>query len=190
MPAVLHGFAENQPVTPMIETIRALLMGTPVATTPGRRSPGSEPSRCLDSSHRCPCSGAAGPAEPFRDRVPGIVVGTSVREAWRIMVLGGTRRSRWPAPAGPGPGDEGGGRRSWRTRSPNHRGSSMRRATLPIDSGSSTTTRRCSSISATRTVAGGPSSRSTENLGDGPFAQAPRQTDAAEQAHADLHRFD
>jgi ABC-2 type transport system permease protein len=30
MPAVLHGFAENQPVTPMIETIRALLMGTPV----------------------------------------------------------------------------------------------------------------------------------------------------------------
>jgi ABC-2 type transport system permease protein len=30
MPAVLHGFAENQPVTPMIETIRGLLMGTPV----------------------------------------------------------------------------------------------------------------------------------------------------------------
>jgi ABC-2 type transport system permease protein len=30
MPAVLHGFADNQPVTPMIETIRALLMGTPV----------------------------------------------------------------------------------------------------------------------------------------------------------------
>jgi ABC-2 type transport system permease protein len=30
MPAVLHGFAGNQPVTPMIETIRGLIMGTPV----------------------------------------------------------------------------------------------------------------------------------------------------------------
>ncbi|HZY29352.1 MAG TPA: ABC transporter permease [Jiangellaceae bacterium] len=30
MPAVRHGFADNQPVTPMVETIRALLMGTPV----------------------------------------------------------------------------------------------------------------------------------------------------------------
>ncbi|HEU0213960.1 MAG TPA: ABC transporter permease [Jiangellaceae bacterium] len=29
MPAILHGFADHQPVTPMIETIRALLMGTP-----------------------------------------------------------------------------------------------------------------------------------------------------------------
>ncbi len=30
MPAVLRGFAENQPVTPVIETLRGLLMGTPV----------------------------------------------------------------------------------------------------------------------------------------------------------------
>jgi len=30
MPAVLRGFADNQPVTPMIETIRGFLMGTPV----------------------------------------------------------------------------------------------------------------------------------------------------------------
>lgn len=28
MPAVLHGFAEHQPVTPVIETLRALLLGT------------------------------------------------------------------------------------------------------------------------------------------------------------------
>jgi ABC-2 type transport system permease protein len=27
---VLHGFADNQPITPMIESIRALIMGTPV----------------------------------------------------------------------------------------------------------------------------------------------------------------
>ena len=30
MPSVLHGFADNQPITPMIESIRALIMGTPV----------------------------------------------------------------------------------------------------------------------------------------------------------------
>jgi len=32
MPAVLRGFAENQPVTPVIETLRGLLMGTPPGT--------------------------------------------------------------------------------------------------------------------------------------------------------------
>lgn len=30
MPTWLHGFAENQPVTPLIETLRGLLMGTPI----------------------------------------------------------------------------------------------------------------------------------------------------------------
>ncbi|MFB7878711.1 ABC transporter permease [Nocardia sp. NPDC056064] len=30
MPTWLHGFAENQPVTPVIETMRGLLMGTPI----------------------------------------------------------------------------------------------------------------------------------------------------------------
>ncbi|MFD6107448.1 ABC transporter permease [Nocardia salmonicida] len=30
MPVWLHGFAENQPVTPVIETMRGLLMGTPI----------------------------------------------------------------------------------------------------------------------------------------------------------------
>ena len=30
MPAFLRGFAENQPVTPVIETLRGLLMGTPI----------------------------------------------------------------------------------------------------------------------------------------------------------------
>ncbi|WP_129669605.1 ABC transporter permease [Phytoactinopolyspora endophytica] len=30
MPAVLRGFAEHQPITPIIETVRGLLMGTPI----------------------------------------------------------------------------------------------------------------------------------------------------------------
>lgn len=30
MPSWLHGFAENQPITPLIETLRGLLMGTPI----------------------------------------------------------------------------------------------------------------------------------------------------------------
>jgi len=34
MPTWLHGFAENQPVTPVIETLRGLLLGTPVGTSP------------------------------------------------------------------------------------------------------------------------------------------------------------
>ena len=33
MPAVLRGFAENQPVTPVIETLRGLLMGTPIGAS-------------------------------------------------------------------------------------------------------------------------------------------------------------
>jgi ABC-2 type transport system permease protein len=32
MPAVLHAFAEHQPITPIVETMRGLLMGTPVGT--------------------------------------------------------------------------------------------------------------------------------------------------------------
>jgi ABC-2 type transport system permease protein len=34
MPSWIHGFAENQPVTPVIETIRGLLLGTPVGDSP------------------------------------------------------------------------------------------------------------------------------------------------------------
>jgi ABC-2 type transport system permease protein len=34
MPTWLHGFAANQPVTPVIETLRALLLGTPLGTSP------------------------------------------------------------------------------------------------------------------------------------------------------------
>lgn len=30
MPSWLHWFAENQPVTPVTETMRGLLMGTPI----------------------------------------------------------------------------------------------------------------------------------------------------------------
>lgn len=30
LPSWLHGFAENQPITPMIETLRGLLMGSPI----------------------------------------------------------------------------------------------------------------------------------------------------------------
>jgi ABC-2 type transport system permease protein len=33
MPSWLHGFAEHQPVTPVIETLRGLLLGTPVGTS-------------------------------------------------------------------------------------------------------------------------------------------------------------
>ncbi len=34
MPSWIHGFANHQPATPVIETIRGLLLGTPVATNP------------------------------------------------------------------------------------------------------------------------------------------------------------
>jgi ABC-2 type transport system permease protein len=34
MPSWLHGFARNQPVTPVIETLRGLLLGQPVGTSP------------------------------------------------------------------------------------------------------------------------------------------------------------
>jgi ABC-2 type transport system permease protein len=33
MPAWIHGFADNQPVTPVIETLRGLLLGTPVGAS-------------------------------------------------------------------------------------------------------------------------------------------------------------
>jgi ABC-2 type transport system permease protein len=36
MPAWIHGFAANQPVTPVIETLRGLLLGLPVGTSPVR----------------------------------------------------------------------------------------------------------------------------------------------------------
>lgn len=36
MPTWLHGFAENQPVTPVIETLRGLLLGLPVGSSPGK----------------------------------------------------------------------------------------------------------------------------------------------------------
>jgi ABC-2 type transport system permease protein len=36
MPTWLHGFAANQPVTPVIETLRGLLLGLPVGTSPAR----------------------------------------------------------------------------------------------------------------------------------------------------------
>jgi ABC-2 type transport system permease protein len=34
MPTWLHGVADNQPVTPVIETLRGLLLGLPVGTNP------------------------------------------------------------------------------------------------------------------------------------------------------------
>jgi len=33
MPTVLHGFAEHQPITPVIETVRGLLLGTPIGNS-------------------------------------------------------------------------------------------------------------------------------------------------------------
>jgi ABC-2 type transport system permease protein len=34
MPARIHGFTDNQAATPVIETIRGLLLGTPVGANP------------------------------------------------------------------------------------------------------------------------------------------------------------
>ena len=34
MPAGMRWFAENQPFTPIMETLRGLLMGTPIGTAP------------------------------------------------------------------------------------------------------------------------------------------------------------
>jgi ABC-2 type transport system permease protein len=36
MPSWIHGFARHQPATPVIETLRGLLLGTPVGTSPWR----------------------------------------------------------------------------------------------------------------------------------------------------------
>jgi ABC-2 type transport system permease protein len=36
MPSWIHGFAQNQPITPIIETVRGLLVHTPVGTNPWR----------------------------------------------------------------------------------------------------------------------------------------------------------
>jgi ABC-2 type transport system permease protein len=36
MPTWIHGFARNQPVTPVIETLRGLLLNTPLGTSPWR----------------------------------------------------------------------------------------------------------------------------------------------------------
>jgi ABC-2 type transport system permease protein len=36
MPSWIHGFAKNQPVTPIIETVRGLLLDLPVGTSPLR----------------------------------------------------------------------------------------------------------------------------------------------------------
>src|ERR1039457_5269513 len=36
MPSWLHGFADTQPVTPVVETLRGLLLGAPVAASAGR----------------------------------------------------------------------------------------------------------------------------------------------------------
>jgi ABC-2 type transport system permease protein len=33
MPTWMHGFAEHQPATPVIETLRGLLMGTPIGNS-------------------------------------------------------------------------------------------------------------------------------------------------------------
>ena len=34
MPAVIQGFAEHQPITPVVETVRSLLLGTPAGSDP------------------------------------------------------------------------------------------------------------------------------------------------------------
>jgi ABC-2 type transport system permease protein len=34
MPSLIQGFAEHQPVTPVIETLRSLLLGTPAGSSP------------------------------------------------------------------------------------------------------------------------------------------------------------
>jgi ABC-2 type transport system permease protein len=34
MPSWIQGFAQHQPITPVIETVRGLLLGTPVGSSP------------------------------------------------------------------------------------------------------------------------------------------------------------
>ena len=59
MPGWLHGIANNQPVTPVIETLRGLLLDTPVGASPGRPWPGAWPSWSPPSPPRECCSGGA-----------------------------------------------------------------------------------------------------------------------------------
>jgi ABC-2 type transport system permease protein len=82
MPTWLHGFADNQPVTPVIETLRGLLLGLPVGTAHGGRSPGASASW----SPRWPppgcCSAAAPPPDPPRaGRLKGPPAGRGTRMA-------------------------------------------------------------------------------------------------------------
>jgi len=52
MPAGVRWFAEYQPFTPIIETIRALLMGTPIGNSACSPSPGARPLRWSGSCGR------------------------------------------------------------------------------------------------------------------------------------------
>ena len=68
MPSGLRWFAEHQPFTPIIETLRGLLMGTPVGTTASSPSPGASGSPWPASSGRSGSTTATRP--PSRD-LPG-----------------------------------------------------------------------------------------------------------------------
>ena len=61
MPAWIDGFAAHQPVTPVIETIRSLLLGTPAGTNPARRWRGAARSSSRRSPSRACCSGGGRP---------------------------------------------------------------------------------------------------------------------------------
>jgi ABC-2 type transport system permease protein len=57
MPARIHGFTDNQAATPVIETIRGLLHGTPV---------GAKPSRAIAWCARVPVVSVPAPGFLFR----------------------------------------------------------------------------------------------------------------------------
>ena len=58
MPAGMQWFAEHQPFTPIMETLRGLLMGTPIGTAPSPPSPGASRSRSAATCGRSGCSTA------------------------------------------------------------------------------------------------------------------------------------
>jgi ABC-2 type transport system permease protein len=57
MPSLLRGFAQHQPITPLVATARALLLEQPIAPQDGPRQPGSRRPWC--SASRPPPSSSA-----------------------------------------------------------------------------------------------------------------------------------
>ena len=72
MPSWLQGFAEHQPMTPVIETLRGLWMGTPLGDQPLWALAWCVGILVVSDRRREPCcSRGAPPTEPARARAPG-----------------------------------------------------------------------------------------------------------------------